>query len=108
MSETSLHRDEIIGEGHQREGPREQHGSRDALFERQCQPKKASQADEEIICLASCLDEEAFFGGFRHADPEEIKALQGVFDEAKFMRVDLLFGKLAFVTDVGVFAHLSI
>jgi hypothetical protein len=108
MPEARLHRDEVVRQRHQREGPGKQDCSRNSLLEREGEAEQAGQIEEEVICFANGFVEEAVFGRFGNADPEEEKAFQGVFDEAEFMRANLLFGEFAFAMNVRVFAHLTV
>ncbi len=90
------------------EGPGEEDGSGDAVFECECEAEKAGEADEEVVGFAGGFDEDAFFGGLGEADPEEVETLEAVVDEAAFVGADLLVGEFAFAADVGGFAHLAV
>src|SRR5271170_8084044 len=108
MAEACLHRDEVIGERHQRKSPREQDGARNPLLERQAEAEKGRQTDEEVIHLTNRLDKDTLFSGLRQADPEEVETLQAVLDETEFVGADILLGEFAFATDISGLAHLAV
>ena len=108
MAEARLNGDEVIGEGDKGEGPGEEDCTGDPLFEGECEAEQAGEAYEEVVCFAGGFDEDAFFGGLGEADPEEEETLEGVVDEAAFVGADGSSCELAFMMDVGRFAHLAI
>src|SRR5580704_5590623 len=108
VAEAGLDRDEVVGEGQQGEGPREEDGSGDALLQCKREAEESGEADEAIVENAEGFVQDSFFGGFGDADPVEVKTLECELEEAELVGADLFACELSFPLYEGLFAHLFV
>ena len=63
VAEAGLHGDEVVGERKQREGPREEDRSRDALLQREREAEKTGEAEKAVVQTRGRLRSACLFRG---------------------------------------------